>query len=208
MPAAVDGRQAGGGQARGALDIRQLDGVVSVAFLLAGLLRVVSVPLLEVSFVAALLNEVRGPAVEVGINHIRRHLLPLEAEVGVDCQIQLVQPADAQSAYVHLVSSMITTYLCFVGASSQLSGKFLPGRGHAGHSTAQLPCGMKEAPLGTFPRPPRFSIFKWRHWRIMWRKEGYRSCGGRIRGVHITNHERLTLGGRVPVLSDFRARVK
>lgn len=67
---------------------------------------------------------------------------------------------------------------------------------------------MEDAPLGTFPRPPRFNIFKCRHCRIMWRNEGYRSCARQIREERIMHHERLTLGGCVPVLSDFRARVK
>lgn len=59
------------------------------------------------------------------------------------------------------------TYCNSFGASRQFSGIFLPGCGHAGHSTAHSPSAVADTPAGSCPRPARLSIFRWRHSRII-----------------------------------------
>lgn len=58
---------------------------------------------------------------------------------------------------------------------SQLSGRLIPGRGHAGHSTASSPGAVPPTPLSSWPRPPRFSILRKRHSRITLINALYRS---------------------------------
>jgi len=55
------------------------------------------------------------------------------------------------------------THLLSSGASSQFSGRLTPGRGHAGHRTANSYSQVPRTPVGSWPLPPRFNIFTCRH---------------------------------------------
>ncbi len=63
-------------------------------------------------------------------------------------------------------------YLLDSGAFCQSGGRFLPGSGQAGHSTAHAPSRVAEIPSGSLPRPVRFIILRWRHSRVIVRNAG------------------------------------
>ena len=61
-------------------------------------------------------------------------------------------------------------------ASLQLSGRFLPGWGHAGHSTVNPPGGVFPTPSGSCPRPERLSVSKFLQNRKTRWNSLYRYC--------------------------------
>ena len=93
-------------------------------------------------------------------------LLHFQLEISIDCKNESIQPSTSQVwlAYTNILES--GTYWIYSGASSHPSGRFIPGWGHAGHSTVHSPSRVDVMPAGSWPRPARFSIFKWRQMRI------------------------------------------
>ena len=68
------------------------------------------------------------------------------------------------------------TYRSSSATVCQLSGRLISGFGQAGQLTQSSPGRVFAIPIGLCPRPARFSIFRWRHCRIMRRNGRRRSC--------------------------------
>lgn len=62
--------------------------------------------------------------------------------------IQLIQNI---SSFNQWLMTVFPTHYCVWGAFSQLSGRFLPVYGQAGHKTAHSPSPMTSTPLGSCP---------------------------------------------------------
>ncbi len=89
MPCAIDSSDTQCCKASGTFECGQLDGIVVVAVLGGFVLQVVK--LREVGFIRGLLDNVRAPFVQARINRVGRYLLPLEAEVRVDRDVEPVE---------------------------------------------------------------------------------------------------------------------
>ena len=142
---------------------------------------------IEILLICVPLNEVCISGAQCGISFVVRNLPPLEPEAGVDpkCVIIEIPVIDVVSN-----KSAVGIYVAHSRSSPterQLEGRLMDGIGHAGQTTASSPGDVPLIPVGSYDRPPRFTILTWRHSRSVRRNALYRS----FKNIRIINRKRI-----------------
>jgi hypothetical protein len=104
------------------------------------------------------------------------HVLPLKVEVGIKSEEKSIDKAgNNESIFSYQLT--LQTYAFSKGTFSQLAGRFLPGCGQAGQSSASSPgfVALMRSSLVLCVHPPCLSSIRYCHWRVIHKNSLYRS---------------------------------